>query len=65
MPAKKKVAKKMTTKQMKKTKGGADVAWAVSAALRAHRRANLATERLKPTPRSTRSPAFSWEPAID
>jgi hypothetical protein len=37
MPAKKKVAKKMTTKQMKKTKGGA-AAVPTSEALRARKR---------------------------
>jgi hypothetical protein len=38
MPAKKKVAKKMTTKQMKKTKGGAAAAVPTSEALRARKR---------------------------
>jgi len=38
MPAKKKPAKKMTTKQMKKTKGGASIAMTTSDALRAKRR---------------------------
>ena len=39
MPAKKKVAKKMTAKQMKKTKGGAAaVAVSASEALRARKR---------------------------
>jgi hypothetical protein len=38
MPAKKKPAKKMTAKQMKKTKGGAGITVSTSEALRGKRR---------------------------
>jgi hypothetical protein len=38
MPAKKKVAKKMTAKQMKKTKGGASVAVPAADTLRTRKR---------------------------